>query len=189
MRPNFRRTIVKSIILKTLGERPTKKDDLIFLCQQYASRTTFRVAFSELVAEGHIDPIHLLGSCSGQYVISLAHKDLVMTEPVKPLPPVPAPQTYTYVEAVFMMVIDNVSMSVPGESTPCEIQDRKIVCRDVDVKPDQLFVLTDEYPYTREEALAAWLDGRGIENRSSTKIHRTSDNDMSWLTYGSWKIH
>ena len=190
MRPNFRRTIVKNVILKALGVRPTKKDDLILLCQKHASLTTFRLAFKELVAEGHIDPIHLLGSCSGQYVISLAHKtDLVMTEPVKPLPPVPAPQTYNYVEAVLMMVNDNVSMSVPGASTPCEIQDGKIMWCDVALEVHQLFVLTDEYSHTRVEAIDAWLDGRGIENRSSTKIHRTSDNDMSWLTYGSWKIH
>lgn len=181
----------KEIILDTLDQRgPTQKGILMLSLKKYACDSTFDKSFNELVAEGHLQRIHVRGQYRSRDFISLADKtDLVMTEPVKPLPPVPAPQTYNYVEAVLMMIIDNVSMSVPGESTPCEIKDRKIMCRDVDVKPDQMFVLTDEYPYTREEAIAAWLDGRGIQNRSSTKIHRTSDNDMSWLTYGSWKIH
>lgn len=190
MRPNFRRTIVKNIILKTLGERPTKKDDLISLCLQHASLTTFRLAFSELVADGHIDPIHWLGSCSGKYVISLAHKtDLVMTEPVKPLPPVPAPQTYTYVEAVLMMVNDSVSVSVPGASTPCEIQDGKIMWCDVALEVHQLFVLTDEYPYTREEAIAAFVNNQDVQNSSSSKRHNINDNEFSWLKFTRFKIY
>jgi hypothetical protein len=180
----------KEVIIDALDQRgPTQKGFLMLSLQKYACDSTFDKSFNELVAEGHLQRIHVRGQYRSRDVISLAHKDLVMTEPVKPLPPVPSPQTYTYVQAVVMMVIDKVSVSVPGESTPCQIQDGKIMCRDVDVIPDQLFVLTDEYPYTQDEAIDAWLHGRGIENRSSTKIHRTSDNDMSWLTYGSWKIH
>ena len=181
----------KEIILDTLDQRgPTQKGILMLSLQKYACDSTFDKSFNELVAEGHLQRIHVRGQYRSRDFISLAHKtDLVMTDPVKPLPPVPAPQTYNYVEAVLMMVNDNVSMSVPGASTPCEIQDGKIMWCDVALEVHQLFVLTDEYSHTRVEAIAAWLDGRGIENRSSTKIHRTSDNDMSWLTYGSWKIH
>ena len=186
-----KRGIVKQIILDTLGQRgPTKKTDLNRLLRQHAGDSTFDDSFNDLVAEGHLDRIHVLGQYRGQDVISLTGKtDLVMTEPVKPLPPVPAKKTYTYVEAVLMMVNDNASMSVPDASTPCKIQDGKIMWCDVALEVHQLFVVTDEYPYTQDEAFDAYRQGKGIENPSSKKVHRISDNDVSWLSFTRWKIH
>ena len=180
----------KQIILDTLDQNgPTEKIILMMSLQKYACDTTFDKSFNELVTEGHLHRIHVPGQYRSRDVISLSSNNLVMTEPVKPLPPVPAPQTYTYVDAVLMMVNDNVSVSVPGASTSCEIQDGKIMWCDVALEVHQLFVLTDEYPYTREEAIAAFVNNQDVQNSSSSKRHNINDNEFSWLKFTRFKIY
>jgi len=183
--------ITEKFFLHVLHQNgPMKKIDLFFAAKDYASQPYLDRCFTSLKQKGTIKRSHIQGQFAGQDMISLTGiHDLFMTEPVKLLPPVPPQQIYTYVDAVLMIVNNNVSMSVQGESTPCTIEDGKIMSSNVAVNVNTVFVLTQHYPHTRDEAIAAWLDGSGIENPSSTKIHRTSDNDVSWLKFAKWKIH